>query len=38
MRWTYRERPEAFGTHIIDEMQMNAAYASEDGCECGLGL
>lgn len=23
--------------HIISELQMNTAYASEDGRECGLG-
>lgn len=38
MRWTYHEGPEALGIHIISELQMNTAYASEDGCEHGLGL
>jgi len=38
MRWTYHERPEAVGIQIVDEVQMNTAYASEDGCERGLGL
>lgn len=38
MRWTHHERPEALGIHIMDELQMNTAHASEDGHERGLGL